>query len=248
MRGIHAGPPTANLSPTLMRSVDRTGNTHLGDIAVDASGNAYVTGNTDSTDFPIANALQPTYGGGQFDAFVAQLNPAGSAFVYSTYLGGSDSDQAFGIAVDGSGNAYVTGTTGSSNFPTKNALQPKKAGRSYDAFVTKISSADALVATSSVPALSEGTTATPLTLPQVQPVLDEAIGRWQTAGVDTSVLQGIDVRIANLGVRRSDTPHGHAALVDQLFGQSGDHQTDSWLGAFLDERLNMRRPWFKRRR
>lgn len=113
----------------------------VGGIAVDALGNAYVTGNTGSTDFATtAGVFQPTYGGGQYDAFVAKLNPAGTAFVYSTYLGGSDIDEAFGIAVDGSGNAYVTGTTFSTNFPTKNALQPKKAGRgnNNNAFVTKI--------------------------------------------------------------------------------------------------------------
>ena len=96
-------------------------------IAVDSSGNAYVTGYTYSTDFPTVNPLQATDCGGQYgDAFVTKLNAAGSALVYSTYLGGSGvpgSARAHGIAVDSSGNAYVTGDTDSTNFPTANPLQ-----------------------------------------------------------------------------------------------------------------------------
>jgi hypothetical protein len=89
-------------------------------IAVDSSGNAYVTGSTTSIDFPIANPLQASFGGGNYDAFVAKLNAAGSALVYSTYLGGSRDDWGFGIAVDSSGNAYVAGITASTDFPSAN--------------------------------------------------------------------------------------------------------------------------------
>jgi hypothetical protein len=117
-------------------------------IAVDSSGNAFVTGVTCSTDFPTMNPLQPNYGGGGVycgDAFVTKLNPTGSALVYSTYLGGSNQDVGFGIAVDSTGNAYVTGYTDSTNFPTKSPLQPTNAGH-RDAFVTKINpSGSALV-------------------------------------------------------------------------------------------------------
>jgi len=114
-----------------------TGNDFGNGIAVDASGEAYVTGSTQSTNFPTANPLQSTYGGGQ-DAFVAKLNAAGSSLVYSTYLGGSGGDMGSGIALDSAGNAYVTGTTGSTNFPTSNPLQSANGG-SDDAFVAKIS-------------------------------------------------------------------------------------------------------------
>ena len=107
-------------------------------IAVDAPGNAYVTGSTTSSDFPIVDQL-PTYGGNA-DAFVAKLNPTGSALVYSTYLGGSGDDQGVGIAVDTSGNAYVTGNTNSPNFPTMNPLQPAYGGGDGDAFVVQIQS------------------------------------------------------------------------------------------------------------
>jgi len=112
-------------------------------IAVDSSGNAYVTGSTLSTDFPTADALQLVYGGSG-DAFVTKLNATGSALVYSTYLGGSNDDLGFAIAVDSSGNAYVTGATASTNFPTVDPNQPSN--KAYltsgnpTAFVAKLSS------------------------------------------------------------------------------------------------------------
>jgi hypothetical protein len=120
-------------------------------IAVDGAGNAYVTGSTQSTDFPTMNALQPTYGGGYDDAFVAKINASGSALVYSTYLGGSGADEGYGIAVDSAGNAYVTGITGSANFPTTPGVFQTTCGGNdncahYDAFVAKINpSGSALV-------------------------------------------------------------------------------------------------------
>jgi len=110
-------------------------------IAVDSSGDAYVTGYTISKDFPASNAFQPTnhsaflYGA---NAFVTKFNADGSALLYSTYLGGSATDFAFAVAVDGSGNAYVTGQTDSTDFPTVNPFQATYAG-AQDTFVTKIS-------------------------------------------------------------------------------------------------------------
>jgi Tol biopolymer transport system component len=106
-------------------------------IAVDASGSAYVTGHTISRDFPTARPLQPVLGGG-YDAFVAKLTPDGSALVYSTYLGGSTSDEGgSGIAVDALGRAYVAGGTPSTDFPTASPLQPVSGG-GPDAFVAKL--------------------------------------------------------------------------------------------------------------
>ncbi len=108
-------------------------------IAVDADGNAYVTGSTGSTDFPTATALQGTKGAGAgTDAFVTKLNPAGSALIYSTYLGGGGADVGRGVAVD-AGGAYVAGSTASTDFPTANAVQATKgAGATTDAFVSKL--------------------------------------------------------------------------------------------------------------
>ena len=108
-------------------------------IAVDSSGNAYVTGYTFSTDFPTVNPLQAS-DHGDFDAFVAKLNAAGSALVYSTYLGGSSVDYGYGVAVDSSGNAYVTGRTYSTDFPTANPLQASYGGDG-DGFVAKLNAA-----------------------------------------------------------------------------------------------------------
>ncbi len=108
-------------------------------IAVDSSGNAYITGSTYSTNFPTKNPLQASNKGGM-DAFVSKINPAGSALVYSTYLGGSFNDYAEGIAVDRNGNSYIAGYTISDDFPTKNPIQSANAG-SFNAFVSKINSA-----------------------------------------------------------------------------------------------------------
>lgn len=115
-------------------------------IAVDSAGNAYVIGTTSSANFPTQDAFKANYGGGPYDVFVTKLNPSGNALVYSTYLGGSSDDNGYGIAVDSAGNAYVTGATSSTNFPTVNPFQANNGGGSYDAFVTKLNpSGDALV-------------------------------------------------------------------------------------------------------
>ena len=109
-------------------------------IALDTTRAAYVTGVTSSTNFPVTpGVLQATYMG-QGDAFVAKLNPAGSALVYSTYLGGSSVDYASGIAVDFLGNAYITGYTASYDFWSLSAIQPANAGP-YDAFLSKLNPA-----------------------------------------------------------------------------------------------------------
>ncbi len=110
-------------------------------IAVDASGNAYVSGYTASMDFPVVNPIQGTHHG-VLDAFIVKINAAGTAFVYSTYMGGSDSDLGNAIAVDATGAVYMTGQTISTDFPV---LLPTQAGNAgaWDAFVTKIDSAGA---------------------------------------------------------------------------------------------------------
>jgi uncharacterized repeat protein (TIGR01451 family) len=115
-------------------------------IAVNAAGAAYVTGFTSSTNFPTVTPLQISNGGG-FDAFVAKLNPAGTAVLYSTYLGGSgnESNTTTGtstnpLALSSGSDAYITGFTSSTNFPTSTSLQPTNAG-GLDAFVVRIADA-----------------------------------------------------------------------------------------------------------
>ncbi len=107
-------------------------------IAVDLLGNAYITGETASFNFPTANPFQGGFAGGALDAFITKVNSAGSALVYSTYLGGNDIDQGFGIAVDATGDAYVTGRTSSASFPTHNAFQASYGGGFSDAFLTEL--------------------------------------------------------------------------------------------------------------
>lgn len=106
-------------------------------IAADALGNAFVAGGTTSTDFPHNGGFQSALGG-TLDAFVFELNPAGTALTYSTYLGGSGDDSALGIAIDGSDHVYVVGSTFSTDFPTLNPIQSSIAGSS-NGFVTKLS-------------------------------------------------------------------------------------------------------------
>lgn len=128
------------------------GQTGVGGVAVDASGNAYVAGFTSDSllDFPSKNAAQASFGGGSFDAFAMKIEPAGTGTAdlkYATLLGGSNSDKAFAIAVDSANppNAYVTGTTSSTNFPTNGsiaayqaALPSNATSATSDAFVSVI--------------------------------------------------------------------------------------------------------------
>jgi uncharacterized protein (TIGR03437 family) len=134
-------------------------------IAVNSGGEAYIAGDTASADFPVTpGAAQskiagpvianPFFGSGYGDAFVAKLNAAGASLVFSTYLGGTAPDIAYGIALDKDGNAYVTGSTQSDDFPTTaGTFQPKYAGGTPvstpdpagDAFLARFSANGALV-------------------------------------------------------------------------------------------------------
>ncbi len=107
-------------------------------IAVDEAGSGYVTGATDSGDFPTTpGAFDTSYDGS--DAFVVKLNPAGSGLAYGTFLGGGLGDRGWAISVDGNGSAYVSGGTGSSNFPTTSgAFDTSFNGSAWDAFVVKL--------------------------------------------------------------------------------------------------------------
>src|SRR6266404_1247702 len=156
-----AFPSSAGLSDIFVTKIDSTGgnivySTYVGGsgldrgdgLAVDAGGNAYVVGRVGDTsiNFPTtAGALATTYRGGDFDGVVFKLNAQGNALVYSTFLGGEDNDSTEGIAVDSSGNAYVTGGTRSSGFPvTSSGFQSFRAGDT-DAYLTKLNASGSAV-------------------------------------------------------------------------------------------------------
>jgi hypothetical protein len=110
-------------------------------IAVDAAGDAFVVGATDSG-FPVTpGAFQTTFGGGDGDGFLTKLNPSGSSLIYSTYLGGSDGEQAYGVQVAASGAASVSGETSSTNFPTTPGAFQTAYGGDEDAFATEFNPA-----------------------------------------------------------------------------------------------------------
>ena len=110
-------------------------------VALDGTGNAYVTGYTSSTDFPVvAGGFQTSKASG-YDAFVTKLNNAGTGAVYSTFLGGGAEDYGIAIGVDSSANAYVGGYTASSDFPHTAGVAQAAKGAGYDGFVAKLNAA-----------------------------------------------------------------------------------------------------------
>jgi hypothetical protein len=119
----------------------------LGGICIDAGNNAYVTGHTLSTDFPIKNQFQTYQGADPYgDAFVTKLSDTGDSLIYSTYLGGTTNDDwGRGVFVDQNNNAYVSGLTRSSDFPIENPFQASNHG-GWDCFISKLSTAgDSLI-------------------------------------------------------------------------------------------------------
>jgi len=108
-------------------------------IAVDGEGCAHIVGKTESEDFPTANPYQPALAS-NYDGFVTKLDSSGSELVYSTFLGGTYDDAAYGLDIDSGGCLYVTGLVDSYNFPTLNPYQASKAGYADDIFVTRFSS------------------------------------------------------------------------------------------------------------
>jgi hypothetical protein len=188
-------------------------------IAVDHSGNIYVAGvTTPPTSFPTLNAYDATAGGTE-DAFVAKLNPAATSgkasLLDSTYLGGKAKERGLGIAVftDSLGNtdAYVAGRTTSSDFPTTPGAYDRSYNGGYDAFVAKLGYASSLLAANT----SSGPTAAMIRAAQIQPLTSAALARRQAAGVDTRVLGGNQIQLADLGGRTLGLASGHTIYLDE---------------------------------
>ena len=144
-----ASPPTARPEIPADNPADLLYSTFLGGssydggyaIAVDGAGSAYVTGWTESSDFPATPGAFDRSHNGDLDAFVAKLNPAGSGLAYATFLGGNYHDYGRAIAVDGAGSAYVTGDTSATNFPTTPGAFDTSYHGGRDAFVAKLNPA-----------------------------------------------------------------------------------------------------------
>jgi len=121
-----------------------TNNDEAYGIAIDSSGNAYVTGRTGSSNYPVTTgAYDTTHGGGWCDVFVTKLNATGTGLLYSTYLGSSSFEEGFDIAVDSSGNAYITGDTTSSSFPTTSGAFDTTYNGATDGFISKLNASGA---------------------------------------------------------------------------------------------------------
>ena len=149
-------------------------------IAVDAAGNAYIAGDTQSTDFPLLNPVQSAFGGAT-DAFVTRLTSAG-AISFSTFLGGNNDEHAGGVAVDSSANVYLAGGTLSTNFPLAAPLQSASGG-SQDAFVTKISTSPVALVYSTYLGGTGGQAGSP---EQANAIVVDAAGSAYVAGVTNS--------------------------------------------------------------
>jgi hypothetical protein len=109
-----------------------------GALALDATGSAVVSGVTISSDFPTTPGAYDTTFDGNSDAFVAKLDPSGSTLLYSTFLGGSESDQAYALGLDATGAAVVSGETFSADFPTTPGASDTTHNGGFDAFVAKL--------------------------------------------------------------------------------------------------------------
>jgi len=192
-------------------------------IAVDAGGHAYVTGLTQSADFPTVNPVQAALSGAS-DAFVAKLDPAGAAFVYATYLGGSGDERGQGIAVDATGHAYPVGLTTSLDFPTTpGAFQPGYGGGGDDSYVAKL--------TPDGSALVYATYLGGSDVDDVQGVAVDAAGNAYLAGGTIST----NFPTANAFQPSQGVPGGRDAFVTKLDAAGAALVYSTYLGAFGDD-------------
>lgn len=181
----------------------RSGETSFG-LTVDVMGNAYITGITASSDFPTVNPIQAANGGGGGDTFIVKIDPSGSRLLFSTYLGGSGSENSsFGTSLDADGNIYVTGGTTSTNFPVINAQQQSNAGGT-DLFITKLSPISSLV-----PTLRVNITFDPLPPGQILPPQNDRVDAVQAMLMSQTDNSGGNTELANI-VKVADT------IIDQI--------------------------------
>ena len=216
------------IDPTLDYSTYLGGNNNdlAQAVAVDSAGNAYVTGYNNGGHFPTTVGAYQTATSGGDDVFVSKFNAMGTAFVYSTYLGGSSDDEGMGIAVDSSGQAYVVGNTKSNNFPTLNAFQAANGG-GEDAFLTVLNAAgNGLVYSTYFGGAGAGDTGAGIAF---NPAGDVVItgstnsSGLATAGAYKTSLTGTDAYVAEFDTSQS----GSSSRLDATyFGGSGNDTAD----------------------
>jgi hypothetical protein len=191
-------------------------------VGVDPAGNAYVTGGTGSTDFPVVDAQQSTLNG-TFDAYLTKIDPSGSRIVSSTYLGGSNDDIAIGIAANATG-VVVTGNTFSSDFPVLNAEQAVYAGVG-DAFATRFGGLDLFLRVSgSAPVLVNASpTSTAYTFRDSGAVKFAGgnawapIATWKAVPTPVGTLSSLSSLKAWIGLKNSDDVGTRFDVRMQLF-------------------------------
>jgi hypothetical protein len=214
-----------NYDPNFRLIIDPGYSTYLGGsdndfgygISMDSFGNAYVTGYTYSSDFPTQNPFQGSKAG-VWDAFVTKLENNGSTLSYSTYLGGSGDDGCYDIAVDGDGNAYVTGQTDSDNFPTLNPYQSSHAGNN-DAFVASY--------------LPDGSLPVELSLLTATASVDGVTLRWRT-----------ETEVNNIGFRiyRSEEKDGDYIRIAFVDGAGNSAMPIDY--QFTDQKVEQGKTYF----
>jgi hypothetical protein len=174
-------------------------------LVVDQVGNWYLAGNTGSTDFPLLNSVQSAKAGGN-DTFVSKINSTGSALLFSTYLGGSGSESTQGLAVDDNGQAYVSGTTPSTNFPLVHQLQGFGGGAN-DAFWAVIATCDFALSAPASPSVTGGSANITLTTTPECGWRASSSNAWITLSTATGTGSGpVSYSVAsNPGLPRSGT-------------------------------------------
>jgi alpha-tubulin suppressor-like RCC1 family protein len=188
-------------------------------LALDGAGDIYITGWTTGTTYPTVNPFQATRNGG-IAAVVSKLSADGSTLLYSTYLGGSGLDVATSITVDDQGHAYVTGRTGSTDFPTLDALQPLHGGGQWDIFLTKLAPTGSSLVFSTYWGGSDTDTAVAITR--------DAAGNLVLAGVSW----GADFPLVN---EFQGHTGGLEAVVVSLTPDGQSVRMSTYLGGSLDE-------------
>jgi hypothetical protein len=168
-------------------------------IAVDGAGNAYVTGQSGSEDFPVRTALQPDKLFRTNDVFVSKLNADGASLTYSTYIGGTDLDVSSAIAADRFGNAYIAGRTFSVNFPLANPMQSSFRTSEAQAFLVRIADAD-----SSLP---------PPTILSVSPQAGASTGHYTISLSGANFMSGARVRLGGVPATLIETTSNHITAV-----------------------------------